>query len=124
MAHYDIFLSYSHGKHDKLIPQAYRIYKTLINAGFSVWFDFDQMKSSHDVKKQMRTGINNSSLFVALLSPDYMKSYNCNYEFAYASAHKPIVAFRAVPGHYTLPGNLTIHPIKDLISTLTPLFVQ
>jgi len=136
MHKYDIFLSYSHGKQDKLIPQAYRIYKMLTDAGFTVWFDLDQIKSSEpDVKKSMRSGINNSTVFLTLLSPDYMQSYNCNYEFAHANAkRKPIVTCKVKSGsyktgdfHHITPFASELipsHSLKNLLSILTPFFMM
>jgi len=135
MKQYNIFLSYSRGKDDKLIPQAYRIYNLLTDAGFTVWFDMIEMKDGEtDFKKCMRAGINKSTVFLSLLSPDYMRSYNCNYEFAHATfKKKPIISCKIKPGNYstkdfhhmipTTPESILSYSLSDLFSILTPFFV-
>jgi len=86
-------MSYAHGKSDCLVKQAYRIYLELKKAGFSVWFDMVEMKTyttNLQEQKSMKMGIKNSKIFLALISPEYMNSYNCNFEYLHA-LNKPII---------------------------------
>ena len=89
MPKYDVFLSYAHGKDDMYIPLAKRIHQILEEAGLTVWLDVYDMKG--DETKSMDNGIRNSRIFLALISPDYMKSYDCNYEFSKALDKKPMI---------------------------------
>jgi hypothetical protein len=53
----------------------------------------------------MRTGVSQSRVFVALLSPEYMRSVNCNFEFSLAQAlGKKILCCAVKPGKYYLNG--------------------
>jgi len=93
MTKYDIFMSYAHGKNDYLVKQAYDIYLELKKVGFSVWFDMVEMKTyttKLQEQKAMKLGIKNSKIFLALISPEYMNSYNCNFEYLHA-LNKPIL---------------------------------
>ena len=113
MVKYDVFLSYAHGDDDSMIPYAHRIYDELISAGFTVWFD--KYNIGKDTVKSMRTGVSQSSIFVALLSPEYMRSDNCNFEFSVAlGGKKPILCCAVKPGKYYLNGieSKTIPTIK------------
>jgi hypothetical protein len=93
MTKYDIFMSYAHGKNDYLVKQAYGIYLELKKAGFSVWFDMIEMKtctSRLQEQRAMKLGIKNSKILLALIGPEYMNSYNCNFEYLHA-LNKPII---------------------------------
>jgi len=99
---YDLFLSYAHGADESMIPYAHRIYEELTVAGFNVWIDIYNMNNTvKDEKKIMRSGISSSTIFVALLSPEYMASLNCNFEFSVAlKKNKPIVLAAVKSGIY------------------------
>jgi len=104
MTTYDIFISYAHGENDSLIPQAHRMYLALQEAGFKVWFDVFEMPSNTDPKqdqKIMKHAIQHSKIFLALISPEYMNSYNCNFEYSIALKKNLPILQCSVNSHYT-----------------------
>jgi len=86
---YDIFLSYAHGKDDIYVPFTMKVCQYLEDLGLHVWLDIHQIHTSP--MKEMKKGIENSKVFVALLTPEYMESYNCNFEYVTALGRMPIL---------------------------------
>ncbi|CAF1581342.1 unnamed protein product [Rotaria magnacalcarata] len=75
---FDIMISYSH-KEKALCKQ---IYDELINAGYRVWIDFDQMHGN--VMDAMAQAIEQSNTVIICMSEQYRKSNYCRAEAQYA----------------------------------------
>jgi hypothetical protein len=70
-----VFLSYAWGPKAARKPLADEVYVALRAAGLSVWLDEAEM--GLDLAASMSEGIAKSSVVVALVSPDYAASVNC-----------------------------------------------
>ena len=61
---YDIFLSYAREDQET----AYRLYKSLTDLGYRVWFDIENLIPGQTWQTEIENAIRNSSVFLALLS--------------------------------------------------------
>jgi hypothetical protein len=75
---FDIMISYSHK--DQTICK--RIYEQLIQAGYRVWIDFDQMHGN--VMDAMAQAIERSQMIIICMSEQYRRSNYCRAEAHYA----------------------------------------
>ncbi|CAF0761023.1 unnamed protein product [Adineta ricciae] len=75
---FDIMISYSHK--DKLLCK--QIYDELINTGYRVWIDFDQLRGN--VMDAMTQAIERSNMIVICMSEEYRRSNYCRAEAHYA----------------------------------------
>ncbi|CAF4537520.1 unnamed protein product [Rotaria socialis] len=75
---FDIMISYSHK--DEIICR--RIYEQLVDVGWRVWIDFDQMHGN--VMDAMAQAIEQSNTIIICMSEEYRKSNYCRAEANYA----------------------------------------
>ena len=75
-----IFLSYNHQNRKKV----YAFADILIEEGYSVWIDRENMVPSEKIFAQTCWAIDNASLFICFISNKYISSNNCRMEFFYA----------------------------------------
>ena len=108
---YDVFISYS--RHD--IEFVDRLAKDLSSGGFEVFIDREAIKGGDLWRQQIVEGIENSKVFLIVLSPDSVASDNVRKELdlAAGSGRRILpVSYRAVrlpdPFRYQLAGYPTI----------------
>ncbi len=83
-----IFVSYSHKDRDKVMP----IIKRLQKDGCRIWYD-EGIDAGSEWPETVATHLMECSLFLALLSKEYMDSFNCKREIDYAvSKRKSFIA--------------------------------
>jgi WD40 repeat protein len=70
----DVFISY--GRRDSLAFAA-KLNRHLLDHGFIVWFDFDDIPAAVDYQKQIDDGIERSDNFVFIISPHAINSPYC-----------------------------------------------
>ncbi len=89
---YDIFLSYSRkddmlkGKNGKGWVECFKeslekIHYHLTNRKLEIFYDGEEIENGNDWKFRLSKGINSSKLFLAFLSPNYLKSEHCRWEW-------------------------------------------
>lgn len=78
---YDCFLSHCWGKDNKTHNEVLRIGKKLEESGLKVWIDENELKNNQ-MKSEMRDGIDNSSVFIAFLTKEYLKKSTSNNNYA------------------------------------------
>ncbi|WP_017662245.1 TIR domain-containing protein [Baaleninema simplex] len=81
----DIFISY--GRRDSL-EFASRLNRYLIDRGFRVWFDFDDIPLGVDYQKQIDDGIERADNFLFVISPHSINSPYCGLELELALKHQ------------------------------------
>jgi hypothetical protein len=79
-----LFLSYPRTANKK----AEQLKKLLENGGHVVWKDTEQIRVGDDWEKQLEEGIKTSDGIVLALTPDWLKSYYCRWEFATAAEER------------------------------------
>lgn len=116
---YDIFISYPKSSKWKLILS--NLQSQLRNKlKFNLWIDYEKIEINKDLLPQFRAGIQQSRLFICLLNQDYLTSYNCQDELAYAqklNKEKIIILLDAESEkHITkaLTNYITVDAYKDL----------
>jgi WD40 repeat protein len=77
----DIFISY--GRRDSL-GFASRLNRCLLDRGFTVWFDYDNIPLGVDYQKQIDDGIERAENFVFIISPHSINSPYCALELKLA----------------------------------------
>jgi len=77
----DIFISY--GRKDSL-EFASRLNRRLVDRGFTVWFDYDDIPLGVDYQKQIDDGIERADNFLFIISPHSINSTYCGLELALA----------------------------------------
>ncbi|MGA1411551.1 MAG: toll/interleukin-1 receptor domain-containing protein, partial [Prochlorotrichaceae cyanobacterium] len=80
----DIFISY--GRRDSL-AFASRLNRRLVDLGFTVWFDYDDIPLGVDYQKQIDDGIERADNFVFVMSPHSINSPYCGLELELALKH-------------------------------------
>jgi len=97
-----LFFSYAWGAHNCRKPLADEIYRCLNDAGHRVWIDeLDMLGKSMDMDDSMTDGVENCSIVVVLLSPDYVNSEKCRHEIRQAKKFKkPIVVCMVESGFW------------------------
>ena len=85
--HKHIFISYPWANQNQLVAVA--IQQKLESIGYRVWIDLNEM--SGDMTQKMIDAINNSSIVIALISPEYEKSENCQKEYKFSQRRKKII---------------------------------
>lgn len=86
MSKHRVFISYS--RNDK--PFVDQLSERLNQQGIDTWVDVQQIAPGDMWQNEIRRGIENSSLFIAILSENYLSSAWASFEFAYASNKKII----------------------------------
>jgi WD40 repeat protein len=85
----DIFISY--GRRDSL-EFASRLNRRLIDRGFTVWFDYDDIPLGVDYQKQIDDGIERADNVLFIISPHSINSPYCGLELELAlKRHKRII---------------------------------
>jgi WD40 repeat protein len=80
----DVFISY--GRADSKAFAA-KLNRRLVELGFTVWFDFDDIPLGVDYQKQIDDGIEKSDNFLFLISPHSVNSPYCRLEIERALKH-------------------------------------
>jgi hypothetical protein len=80
----DIFISY--GRRDSL-EFAARLNRRLVDRGFTVWFDYDDIPLGVDYQKQIDDGIERTDNFLFIISPHAINSPYCRLELNLALKH-------------------------------------
>src|SRR5450432_3919690 len=75
-----VFISYS--REDKAFVR--RLHDALVAQTFDVWVDWEDIPSSADWWQEISTGIDMADGVIAVLSPPYLVSTNCNREVDHA----------------------------------------
>ena len=70
---YDIFISYAHGPGNHIVKKLVNYLQNV--RGLRIWFD--EKNIEHDMVESMRTGIEQSKCFIAVLSQKYEDSPWC-----------------------------------------------
>lgn len=94
---FDLFISYKRdngGDHGQQLAE--RLYKDLTKMGFKVWLDNEEIGFSRDFEKRIEEAILHSKKFACVLSPKWLESENCRYEYIKALEFEK----RIVPLHY------------------------
>jgi len=96
--YFDLFISYKRDANGKDLGQqlAERLYKDLTAKGFKVWLDNEEIGFSRDFEKRIEEAILHSKKFACVLSPEWLDSENCRYEYLKALEFEK----RIVPLHY------------------------
>ena len=81
----DIFISY--GRRDSL-EFASRLNRRLVDLGFTVWFDYDDIPLGVDYQKQIDDGIERADNFLFIISPHSVNSPYCGLEIELALKHQ------------------------------------
>lgn len=97
-AMFDIMISYSHK--DKVVCR--QIYDALIQIGYRVWIDFDQMHGN--VMDAMAQGIERSQIILICMSEQYRRSNYCRAEAHYAFQRQLKLVPVLIQAHYQPDG--------------------
>jgi hypothetical protein len=81
----DIFISY--GRRDSL-EFASRLNRRLVDRGFTVWFDYDDIPLGVDYQKQIDDGIERADNVLFIISPHSINSPYCGLELELALKHQ------------------------------------
>ncbi|MEB3231699.1 MAG: TIR domain-containing protein [Leptolyngbyaceae bacterium] len=81
----DIFISY--GRRDSL-EFASRLNRRLVDLGFTVWFDYDDIPLGVDYQKQIDDGIERADNILFVISPHSINSPYCGLELELALKHQ------------------------------------
>lgn len=95
--YFDLFISYKRdngGDHGQQLAE--RLYKDLTRMGFKIWLDNEQIGFSRDFEKRIEEAILHSKKFAAILSPKWLESENCRYEYIKSLEFEK----RIIPIHY------------------------
>ena len=74
-----IFISYSHKNEDEVLP----IIESMQKEGYRLWYD-SGIEAGTDWPEVIADHLDDSSVFLAFLSPDAVESHNCRKEFNFA----------------------------------------
>jgi tetratricopeptide (TPR) repeat protein len=83
---YDLFISYSRrdntdGRVSKLIERIEADFRSFANRPLMVWVDVDQIRVMDDWQRLLQQKVRESTLLMALISPGYLSSKFCEWEF-------------------------------------------
>ena len=83
---YDIFISYSRrdnsdGRITNLVKRIEQDFEDFAERPLVSFFDVDEIKGMDDWRHRILKGLQESRLFLACISPDYLKSTYCEWEF-------------------------------------------
>ena len=95
---FDIMISYSHKNQDF----CKQLYEELVQAGYRVWIDFDQMHGN--VMDTMAQAIERSRTVILCISEDYRKSNYCRAEAQYAFQRQGKIVPVLLQKHYKPDG--------------------
>jgi len=94
---FDLFISYKRdngGDHGQQIAE--RLYRELTRKGLKVWLDNEEIGYSRDFEVRIEEAILHSKKFMCIMSPAWLESENCRYEFLKAVSFEK----RIIPVHY------------------------
>jgi len=80
--YFDLFISYKRdngGDHGQKLAE--KLYLDLTKQGFKVWLDNEEIGFSRDFEKRIEEAILHSKKFACILSPLWLESENCRYEY-------------------------------------------
>ncbi len=100
----DIFISY--GRKESL-AFARKLYQRLTAAGYTAWFDFENIPKGDDYQKRIDNGIEMSHNFVFIIAPHAVASPYCRKEIELANSYKK----RIVPMLHVDADIKEMHPI-------------
>ncbi len=111
----DVFISYS--RKDKVFAR--RLFEALVATGRDAWADWEGIPYSTDWWREICRGIEESNVFVFIISPDSLSSGICNKEIAYAREnHKRIIPIvRREPDSKVLAGEWFGKDWEDIART-------
>ncbi len=95
--YFDLFISYKRdngGDHGQQMAE--RLYYDLTARGLKVWLDNEQIGFSRDFEVRIEEAILHSKKFACVLSPAWLDSENCRFEYVKAIGFEK----RIVPIHY------------------------
>src|SRR6266446_3086023 len=83
---HDIFISYSrrdneHGQVAALKAQIGASFRAFAGRDLSIFFDTHAIQGMNDWRQKIQRGLRDSQLFLAVLSPDYLASAYCRWEW-------------------------------------------
>ncbi|CAF4652522.1 unnamed protein product, partial [Rotaria socialis] len=99
---YDVMISYSHSDH----PLCYQIHERLVQDGFNVWIDRDQMHGAPMIA--MADAVENSEFVLLCMSDTYKQSVYCQSEAHYAFERRCRLIPLIMKSHYKPDGWLGI----------------
>jgi len=79
----EIFISYS--RRNKFFVQ--KLYEAFQTAGRSAWIDWEDIPPNADWRQEIFTGIEAASIFIFVISPTSVESYECGVEITHAIQH-------------------------------------
>lgn len=95
--YFDLFISYKRDNGgDNGQKLAIRLHKDLTAMGFKVWLDNEEIGFSRDFEKRIEEAILHSKKLACVLSPLWLASENCRYEYLKALDFEK----RIIPLHY------------------------
>jgi hypothetical protein len=85
MSTFDLFISYAHadnqqGRVTQLVEHICKEFETFAGRKLNPFFDLDGIRSMDDWQHRILQGLRESRLFIAVLSPNYLKSTYCRME--------------------------------------------
>lgn len=83
---FDLFISYSRrdnadGRVSRLVERIEADFRSFANRPLRVWIDVDQIRVMDDWQRQLQQKVRESTLLLALISPNYLDSKFCELEF-------------------------------------------
>ncbi len=112
---YDLFVSYVHkdnetqhaGRVTELVERIKRQFQKIVERELRVFFDTHETRTMHDWYAQIQTGLVQSRMMVAILSPNYFASQFCRHEWAQFVETE---LAHALPGEGIAPIYVIPHP--------------
>lgn len=97
-----LFVSYAHDDAHLVYP----IVERLVMDGYRIWYD-DGIHAGEDWTDKVASRLDGSSICVAMLTENYVRSINCRNEMAYSlSAGKNLIAIKLT--EFDMPGGLRL----------------
>lgn len=100
MDEYDLMISYSH----KTKEVTWKIHDWFEKRGFKIWIDKNYLDT--ELAKEIRNGIDKSSVFIPCFSSEYEKSTWCKKELTYASENDKHIIPIIVENGYVLSNDI------------------
>jgi hypothetical protein len=93
---YDVFISYSRRDNERgqvaaLVEQIKSAYRTFAGRELSIFFDKGEIKGMDDWRQKIQRSLRESHLFLAVLSPSYLASPYCRWDWDYFVRYEAIV---------------------------------
>jgi tetratricopeptide (TPR) repeat protein len=83
---YDVFISYARADNEggwvsELRDAIYADFRTFSSEPFKIFFDTEEIRSRQDWESRLREGLRSSRVLLMCLSPNYLKSIYCRWEW-------------------------------------------